>query len=409
MDSSFDGTDEKKSKLEVAKESLLALLGRLTEKDQFGLVVFDDKARVVQPMKPWSSIEVAKLKEQIIQIKTIGGTSLSAGITTGTAQYTDVLKKNDPEVENRLIFLTDMCPNAGTTDGKSLFDMAKANADKKVYTTFVGLGVDFNTELVSLISTIRASNYLSVKSTKEFKKHLEEEFDYLVTPNVFDCAINLESSAFTPVRVYGSPGHEIPDKGRLLFIDSSFPSPKESDTMTKGGVIVVKFEKNKSATGSTLKLNTSYKDRKGKSYSSSETFQFPEDKEQEQFSDTSCRKAVLLVRYVNFMKQFLRDAKKSKDSKNPVVSISETTGIPVPEVLKKEGKSWHSEVVAMKPLGAEYKALFSKFIAHFEKEMEAIDDSKLDRELQQILTIFQVEDKKPNKPAADKPMEYFEM
>ena len=41
MGSSFDGTGEQQSKLEVAKQSLLTLLARLTPKDRFGLVIFD--------------------------------------------------------------------------------------------------------------------------------------------------------------------------------------------------------------------------------------------------------------------------------------------------------------------------------------------------------------------------------
>lgn len=41
---------------------------------------------------------------------------------------------------------------------------------------------------------------------------------------------------------YGSPGYEFPEKGRLLFIDSSFPSPTEGDKMTKGGIVVVKLK-----------------------------------------------------------------------------------------------------------------------------------------------------------------------
>ena len=43
-------------------------------------------------------------------------------------------------------------------------------ANERVYTTFVGIGVDFDTSLTKRIATITACNYLSVSSTKEFKK-----------------------------------------------------------------------------------------------------------------------------------------------------------------------------------------------------------------------------------------------
>ena len=105
-----------------------------------------------------------------------------------------------------------MIPNSADKDGNLLFETAKTNASKKLYTTFIGIGVgkflkssfilsdcklsDFNNDLVSLISTIRASNYFAVKSTKDFKRQMDEEFDYMVTPNVFNVDISLVSDSW---------------------------------------------------------------------------------------------------------------------------------------------------------------------------------------------------------------------
>lgn len=54
------------------------------------------------------------------------------------------------DLENRIIYLTDMQPNAGSSDGKALLDLTKKNSNHGLYTTFVGLGVDFNSELVEV-------------------------------------------------------------------------------------------------------------------------------------------------------------------------------------------------------------------------------------------------------------------
>jgi hypothetical protein len=87
---------------------------------------------------------------------------------------------------------------------------------------------------------------------------MEEEFDYLVTPSVFNVTISFASNAWTVDRVYGSPGFEYPSLGKLvqivtkiskkflrIFQDSTFPSPedKEHPGMTKGGIVVVKLHK----------------------------------------------------------------------------------------------------------------------------------------------------------------------
>jgi hypothetical protein len=78
----------------VAKESLLALIERLTPKDKFGvpivnlaieiylqlgLVLFDTAATVVQPLQQWDSINTQQLKQAIMDIKAGGGTTLSVG------------------------------------------------------------------------------------------------------------------------------------------------------------------------------------------------------------------------------------------------------------------------------------------------------------------------------------------
>jgi len=292
--------------------------------------------------------------------------------------------------ENRLIFLTDMCPNSGDGDGKTLFDMTQRNADKKLYTTFIGVGVDFNTELTSLIGKIRCCNYFTVQTSQKFKKQMSEEFDYMVTPNVFNCSIDFDTNGWEVERVFGSPGYEYPQQGRLFFMDSSFPSLKDGSNMTKGGMILVKIKKsnnnNDQNVSSAIKFTTSYDDRSGKPYSFSEPFEM-KDGSEEYFETSSIRKAILLVRYVNFFKHFLRDSENNQ--KSP--SINTTTGITIPALLSKQNRS--NRNVKRLPLGEEWKLLFQKFLHYFEEEIRATGDTTLEKELKQLVTIYEPEGK----------------
>jgi len=266
-----------------------------------------------------------------------------------------------------------------------LFDVVQKNAEKCIYTTFIGIGVDFNTNLVSLISTIRASNYFSVNSSKEFKKQMDEEFDYMVTVNVLDASIDVESNSWEAERVFGSPGYEIPKKGRLLFMDSMFPSLKDNDTMTKGGVVLVKLKK-LSTLSSTLTLHTSYADVDGNKFNETDSIQFPDTQNSEDFyQNASIRKAILLTRYVSFMKHFLRDSKSSKG--NEVPSIDLKTGITIPSLEKP---TEYNSRAYMVPLKGVYKDLFERFIAYYEREVDAIGDKTLEKELKQLLQIIEV-------------------
>jgi hypothetical protein len=91
--------------------------------------------------------------------------------------------------------------------------------------------------------------------------------------------------------------------------------------MTKGGIVLVKLKKLSTDNSLAMQFKycqisleltsqrLSYEDSDGKKYTDNETIQFVEAKGGEDiFQNTSVRKAILLVRYVNFMKHFLRDS-----------------------------------------------------------------------------------------------------
>ena len=74
--------------------------------------------------------------------------------------------------------------------------MVEENANNGIYTTFIGVGVDFNTELVNLIGSVRGANYYSVHNSEEFKTRMGEQFEYMVTPLVFDLNLKFDSESF---------------------------------------------------------------------------------------------------------------------------------------------------------------------------------------------------------------------
>lgn len=100
---------------------------------------------------------------------------------------------------------------------------------------------------------------------------------------------------------------------------------------------------------------------------------------------SAVRKAVLLTRYACLMKNYLIDAANSADKPKPTISAA--TGIRVPPVstaTKNYGRK------TCKPLDDAYKAIFTKFIAHFEREAEELRDKALLKEvevLQKVLNL----------------------
>ena len=65
--------------------------------------------------------------------------------------------------------------------------------------------------LIKRITKVRGANYYSVHSTKEFKTRMDDEFEYMVTPLVFDLQLSLTATGYEIEKVYGSPSADKSD------------------------------------------------------------------------------------------------------------------------------------------------------------------------------------------------------
>ena len=193
-------------------------------------------------------------------------------------------------------------PNYGRTDDEGLMKYVKENAEKGIYTSFIGVGVDFNTELIEAISDVKGANYYAVHNSKEFKERMGEEFEYMVTPLVFDLELNLKSTDYEIAKVYGSDTAN-KENGNIMKVNSLFPSKTTSNGEVRGGVILLKLNKKNEKTSGNLNLSVSYKDRDGKSFSNSKDVIFAE--QNEHYDNTGIRKAIVLTRYANTLKNWI--------------------------------------------------------------------------------------------------------
>ena len=362
----------RKSKMEVAKEAIVDLLGHLEDDDRFGMVLFDDSAYLAKPMSKVSDTDMGAIEDHIMELSPQGGTNMESGMKMGTQQFKELLFVDTTEYENRIIFLTDAMPNTGRVDKDSLIGMAKDNADDKIFTTFIGIGVDFNTELIEHMTKIKGANYYSVHNSKEFKERMDEGFEYMVTPLVFDLKLVLEADGYEIEKVYGSPEAD-EATGEIMKVNTLFPS-KSEDGEVKGGIVVLKLKKT-SASGE-LKLKVSYEDREGNKESDEKEVEFG-DSDADYFQNKGIRKGVLLARYANLMKNWIYDERNERVVFNPTVNSDD--GIVVPE-FSMLGR-WERQSVDLK-VSNSYEELFEEFIEYFEEEMEEIGDDSLKKEVE---------------------------
>ena len=154
----LDARERDLAKIEVAKDAIVAIMDQLDNADHFGIVLFNSRAHLLERMTSVRRADMDEIEDTIYDIRPNGNTNLSDGMKLAT-ELLDGYEVDPYEYENRIIFLTDAMPNTGILGSYSLLRQLSRNADNNIYTTFIGIGVDFNTELIEDITKTRGANY----------------------------------------------------------------------------------------------------------------------------------------------------------------------------------------------------------------------------------------------------------
>lgn len=135
-------------KLREAKRCVVDLIQRMHSEDQVGLVQYDDQVDTVLPLTPVD--QVSGIIDSLVQgITANGGTDLHAGWLRGGEM---LAPKAGNQSTCHTILLSDGQTNRGLTNTARICEQVSALAGAGVTTTTVGLGADFNEELMTAIA-----------------------------------------------------------------------------------------------------------------------------------------------------------------------------------------------------------------------------------------------------------------
>ncbi|HKE17815.1 MAG TPA: VWA domain-containing protein [Kofleriaceae bacterium] len=147
-------------KLEHARAAAIALIGRLDQRDRIALIQYDDDAQVVVPSVAADSEGKQRLLSAVRQLTPGGSTNLHGGMTLGRDE---VLRTLAPGQVSRVILLSDGLANAGQSDPVVIADTARMAADRGVRITAVGVGLEYNEDLMEAIAESGRGNYYYVR------------------------------------------------------------------------------------------------------------------------------------------------------------------------------------------------------------------------------------------------------
>jgi Ca-activated chloride channel family protein len=160
--------------LEAAKEAAGRFASFLTQADRLSVVVFDEEVDTV--FGPARAADPAAL-EAIARVHVGGSTNLSGGWLKGA----HLVEKTLVEGTNRVVLLTDGQANIGVVDPDKLVGLARSGAARRVSTTCIGFGAEFNEGLLEPMAGAGAGNYWYVESSDQMAAIFQGEIEGLVS------------------------------------------------------------------------------------------------------------------------------------------------------------------------------------------------------------------------------------
>ncbi len=204
-------------KIEDARRAIVELLSALGPGDRFALVSYANDVTVHGTLSPVTWQTRSMLTAMTRSIQAGGGTNLSGGMVAGMELLT---RKGDRPMFNprmgKVILISDGHANQGVTDPLALGGMAAHSFRSNFTITTVGVGVDYNEQLMGVIADYGGGNYYFLENPALFADLFLEELS--LTRAV--AARNLEIKIPLPkgVTLLSAAGYPVEMSGRTVVL-----------------------------------------------------------------------------------------------------------------------------------------------------------------------------------------------
>ncbi len=183
------GSMEDKGKLDYAKRAAKLMVEQLDPRDRVAIIEYDDRINVLWPSAPAENVR--EIHRRIDGLTSRGSTNLTGGMMRGVDE---VLENYDSRDLNRVLLLSDGLANQGITDPYDIARMVRGARRDGVRISTVGLGLDYDENLMQAIAENGAGNYHYVEHPSQIARIFEEELSTLVRTTARDIKLRLRQS-----------------------------------------------------------------------------------------------------------------------------------------------------------------------------------------------------------------------
>ncbi|GAK58969.1 von Willebrand factor, type A [Candidatus Vecturithrix granuli] len=224
-------------KIEYARQAILDLLSGLSSQDRFALIGYADRVWCYADLNYATDTNRLRLQNLIRQLAPGGNTNLGGGLQEGINTLLTADRIGNVE---KVILISDGLANRGIVDPESLGNMASLAIEKEFAISTVGVGEDFNEQLMTAIADRGAGNYYYLANPQSFAAIFQQEFQHAktVAARAMEISIPLPDGVSLlyasgyPVSVSGNravvhPGDLLAGQTRKLFLTLQFPTSSE--------------------------------------------------------------------------------------------------------------------------------------------------------------------------------------
>ncbi len=217
--------------LEGAIEALCGLVARLDERDNFGVVVFDDSAQVVVPARPLADKE--RVTSELRRVSSGGMTDLSGGYLRGLQE----LKRVATGGGGTLLLISDGRANAGISDPAQLEQIAAGCVSERIVTSTLGYGLGYDESALSALARGGSGNHHFAEEPDAAGAAIASEVGELLTKSVQAASLLISMEpAVALMRFYNDlPATEVAE-GKILVEIGDFYSSEHRKLLLRFAV-----------------------------------------------------------------------------------------------------------------------------------------------------------------------------
>ncbi len=189
-------------KIAKAREAAIAALRQLGPRDLFAMVIYDHTVETLIP--PQSAANAEWIESRIRRIQPGGNTALFGAVSQGAAE----IRKNlaGPYV-HRIILLSDGLANVGPSSPEDLARLGAALLKENISVSTIGIGNDFNEDLMSRLAERSDGNHYFVESSRDLPRIFANELGDVLSVAARGVTIEIDCpEGVRPLRIIGREG-----------------------------------------------------------------------------------------------------------------------------------------------------------------------------------------------------------